>query len=64
MKNITNQQQDDILYTMKHNIDNIRSTRYETGEEHPQHQEIWQEIESMYNKLDRQHKEEFNCYIN
>jgi len=51
-----------ILKTMKARVDSIREYRYATGDEHPRHKEIWQEIDTLYNQLDWKHQEEFNWY--
>ena len=64
MKRLTEEQQQNLLYDMKKLIDNIRAARATTGEEHPKHVEIWQEIDQKYDKLDYQYQEEFNNYVN
>ena len=57
------EQQKNILYDMKKLIDTIRSARIYTGEDPKNHSEIWQEIYLMYNKLDYNHQEKFNDFM-
>ena len=64
MKKLTEEHQENLLYDMKKLIDDIRASRIITGEEHPKHAEIWQEIDQKYKKLDYQYQEEFNNYVN
>ncbi len=63
MKRLTEEQQENLLYDIKKLIDSIREARITTGEEHTKHAEIWEKIDSKYNKLSYKYQKEFNNYI-
>jgi hypothetical protein len=60
---INQEKQNNYLYDIKKLVDSIRNTRVLTGEDPTNHNQIWQEIDNLYNKLDYKHQEEFNNYV-
>lgn len=53
-----------ILFKMKSNIDRIKNSRILTGEEHPKHKELFDEINFLYDFLTLSNQEDFDSYVN
>ena len=64
MKKLTEQQQKNILYILEKLLNDIRSARYKTGEEHKNKKSIDDKIIELSNKLDRKHYKIFESMIN